>query len=138
MSPSRIEPYRDQAALAATRLLALESRDRFDVMSEFAAPFVYDLLREIFGIPDALAPGLHVALTALLEARDAERALTDLDTVVQRLVDDRPRQPGDDATSAIVHAWRVDGQVTREELWAVPREVDTGFHAAVGIRVTLW
>jgi cytochrome P450 len=117
LSPSRIEPYRDRAAeLAMTRLLTLRSRDRFDLMSEFAAPFVFDLLCEVFGIPGTLALRLHAALTALLESRAAEAALIDLDAVVHTLIGDRLGRPGDDATSAMVQAWLVDGQVTREEL----------------------
>jgi len=121
-APSRIEAYRGRAeALAAARLDALGRPESLDLMAEFAEPFAFAMLCEVFGIPAATVPGLQRSVTGLIGHRDTERAIGELDAIIRAQIADRLTAPGlsaprEDVFSAVVQAWRASGDVSEAEL----------------------
>ncbi|GAA0679208.1 cytochrome P450 [Kitasatospora atroaurantiaca] len=116
-APSRIAAYRGRAeALAAARLDALGRPEALDLMAEFAEPFAFGMLCEVFGIPDATAPGLHRSVTGLIGHRDTERAIGELDAIIRVQIADRLTAPREDVFSVVVRAWQASGDVSEAEL----------------------
>ncbi|WP_329499215.1 cytochrome P450 [Kitasatospora herbaricolor] len=116
-APGRIAAYRPRAAELADELLAaLGTPAAVDLITGFAEPFAFAVLREVFGFGDEVAPRLHRAVGDLIRHTDAERALDELDAIVRARIADCREHPGEDVTSSVLRAWEASGQVTEAEL----------------------
>ncbi|MDH6578731.1 cytochrome P450 [Kitasatospora sp. MAP5-34] len=116
-TPGRIAPHRPRVEqLATARLAALGTPETVELMADFAEPFAFAVLCEVFGIPEQTVPKLHRAVSDLLGYRDTERALDGLDAVIRAQIADRLAEPGEDVVSVVVRAWQASGEVTEAEL----------------------
>ncbi|MGK4582692.1 cytochrome P450 [Kitasatospora sp. HPMI-4] len=124
---SRIAAHQERIAeLAEARLDALTEGRPVDLMAEFAAPFAFEALCTVFGIPGPEIPRLSRTLIDLTNRHDLERVVTDLDAVVRTLIaaaharlDAEPATAtatDPDVHTAVVRAWRESGRVSEDEL----------------------
>ncbi|GAA2139146.1 cytochrome P450 [Kitasatospora kazusensis] len=116
-TPGRVAAHRRRTEqLAADHLAQLGTPAAVDLMADFAEPFAFAVLCEVFGIPGAAAGRLHRSVTDLIRHRDTERAVDELDAVIREQLADRRAAPGDDAFSTVLHTWEASGEATEAEL----------------------
>ncbi|MER5639736.1 cytochrome P450 [Kitasatospora sp. NPDC002227] len=118
-TPGRIAVHRLTAERLADGLLgALAAEGRpVELMAEFAEPFAFAVLCEVFGFRPEAGRALRRAAADLLAHRETEAALDTLDrTVRAELADRRARPGGADVVSLVLRAWETSGEVTEAEL----------------------
>lgn len=122
-SPRRIEELRPFIERVATDLLdKVDPTEPFDVLEALAHPVPSLVICELLGIPEAdrsLFDGWTQRIAHLISPQvtddqraDATDALAEEWEMMEALVDERLRNPGDDLLSALVH----DAGVDRHEL----------------------
>jgi cytochrome P450 len=112
---ARIEQYVDEKAAAIVdRALQL---GEFDFVEEIAAALPLEIICEMMGIPESLWPTVLRCTNVILGATDAEYASgfddllnvsLEINALAEEIARDRLANPGDDLTSALMHA-EVDG-----------------------------
>ena len=112
---ARIEQYvDDKAAAVVDRALQL---GEFDFVEEIAAALPLEIICEMMGIPESLWATVLRCTNVILGATDAEYASgfddllnvsLEINALAEEIARDRLANPGDDLTSALMHA-EVDG-----------------------------
>ncbi|AUG78984.1 hypothetical protein CFP65_4230 [Kitasatospora sp. MMS16-BH015] len=118
-APGRISAHRPLAERLADELLGgLAGQARpVELMTEYAEPFAFAMLREVFGFPPEAGGVIRRAVADLLAHRAAEAALDGLDAVVRAQLADRRAHPGGgDVVAQVLRAWESSGEVTEAEL----------------------
>ena len=130
-SPRRIEALRPFIERVASELLdAVDPGEPFDVLEALAHPVPSLVICELLGVPEsdrALFDGWTQRIAHLISPQvsdeqraDATAALSEEWELMDALVEERLRNPGDDLLSALVHAETADGEqsIARHELIA--------------------
>ena len=122
-TPLRIERLEAEIRrIAASHLEPLRERDRFDVVKEFTARLPMDVISALLGIPESERRWVQETSNAVLHRDpgshlprpEATKAMEEVMSYFQGLIDERRVRPGDDMMS---HLTRVeltqDGETTR-------------------------
>ncbi|MFC6085109.1 cytochrome P450 [Sphaerisporangium aureirubrum] len=118
----RVEAYRPTVEAVADELLApLALRPVADLMADFAHPFSFQVMCELFALDRAVRPDLYgwIATVFRHPVRD-RRAVVDamnrLDAFFHAETRRRLAEPGDDVLSCLVRSWDPGGEVTEQEI----------------------
>lgn len=119
-TPQRVEKYRPVAEAVAARLLEpLASRPVVDLMTDFAHPFSFQVMCELFDLDHAVRGELYTWVASVFPMLDREAAdanMDGLDAFFQDLTRRRLEAPGDDVLSAILRAWDPASGVEEREV----------------------
>ncbi|MEO3813304.1 cytochrome P450 [Sphaerisporangium sp. B11E5] len=119
-TPQRVEAYRPVAeAVAAGLLETLADRPVADLMADFAHPFSFQVMCELFDLDPAVRGDLYTWVASVFPVRDREAAtagMDRLDAFFHELTRRRLAAPGDDVLSSILRAWDPAGGVEEREV----------------------
>jgi cytochrome P450 len=130
-APRLIHAMRDRIEQTASELLAaLESKECFDLIREFALPLPAITIAGILGVPpedyprfkgwtDRLVAFLGTARPVTEALDDARANLLALRDYVQEALAERRRQPANDLLSALIEAEEAGGKLTNDEIIGV-------------------
>ena len=124
--PSAIAALAPMVRAEAQRLLAdMHAGETVDFMQAFAGPLPLRVLRNLFGIPEAMDGDISRWSAALIkigdimmspeQKREAHAALTEFKDYLRGFLADRPRQPGDGMLDLVTGAFR-DGTLDEQEM----------------------
>lgn len=128
-TPRLMRTYEDRIVKQVEELLdGIETRDRFDLVGDFAAPLPIAVITELLGLPDADVAGFQKYGEVMASALDGINSLShavrlaladrQLEEIFHRLFELRAREPRDDMVSALVGA-RAEERMTSRELLAM-------------------
>ena len=135
-SPKKIDEYRTRVEKVAESLL---DSDEFDLITDFAAPLPISVISDLLGIPDAdtaefadygalVAASFDSGVTAeMASANDKVLELLD------RLIAQRRRTPGDDVISSLVAAEAEQRLTAQEMLGTLVLLLVAGFETTVNL-----
>ncbi|MEV0850145.1 cytochrome P450 [Streptomyces sp. NPDC049954] len=124
-TPARVEGLRPRLEAITDDLLDrladdLGGAEPTDLTALFAEPLPIAVISELFGIPEARRPGIREATRVLYSHTStpgqAHEAHRDLVTSLRDLVQEKRHHPGDDLTTALVHARDEEQGLTEQEL----------------------
>jgi cytochrome P450 len=125
-----MQATRPKVELIAEHLLkAIEGRDRFDVVADYAGPLPCLVIMAMLGVPtedlaelkrmsDEIALFIGSSRSSPEKYDAAQAATRDMADFFLRLIEDRRRQPRDDALSELAHSRDGDDAFTEDELVA--------------------
>jgi cytochrome P450 len=130
LSAHTVRRYAARLSELAEGLLARLPRGRpVELMSQFAHPFVFSVVAEVFGIDAAVHPTLYRAFLEIFDqtGESAQRLDANIDLVEavvrQELAARRERPRADafdtDALDMLLRAWQADGDLVEDELVAL-------------------
>ncbi|MDA3647463.1 cytochrome P450 [Saccharopolyspora indica] len=126
-SPHRIHDMHGELTAIVTDLLdGLASRDRFDVVDDFAYPLPVAVICQLLGVPpedeprfrvmvDGVVAGLNPALP-VAERRAAQHSRFELGQYLAELIEQHRRHPGEDMLSAWVTDEGPEGRMSLAEM----------------------
>jgi len=129
-SARAMQATRPKVELIAEHLLkAIEGRDQFDVVADYAGPLPCLVIMAMLGVPtedlaelkrmsDEIALFIGSSRTSPEKYDTAQAATRDMADFFLRLIEDRRRQPRDDALSELAHSRDGDDAFTEDELVA--------------------
>jgi cytochrome P450 len=124
-TPAAIEAFRPRLELIAGGLLdRLAGRDTFDVVEDFAVPFIWQATAELLGVDVGERArfrrwSTEIALKLLGRDDDQlDRPVRELHALVRELVETKRARPGNDLFSKLVRG-RDEGELTETELVAM-------------------
>jgi cytochrome P450 len=129
-SARAMQATRPKVELIAEHLLkAIEGREQFDVVADYAGPLPCLVIMAMLGVPtedlaelkrmsDEIALFIGSSRTSPEKYDTAQAATRDMADFFLRLIEDRRRQPRDDALSELAHSRDADDAFTEDELVA--------------------
>lgn len=124
-TPGRVAGLRPRLEVITDDLLDrlaadLGGAEPTDLVRLFAEPLPIAVISELFGIPEARRPGIRDTTRVLYShastPEQAHEAHRDLVTSLRDLVQEKRHHPGDDLTTALVHAHDEEQGLTEQEL----------------------
>jgi cytochrome P450 len=118
----RVESYRPVIeAVSAELLEPLARRPVADLMADFAHPFSFQVMCELFALDHAARPDLYGWVSSVFaypgrDRRTVTAAADRLDAFFHEETRRRLAAPGDDVLSRIVRSWDPGGEVTEQEV----------------------
>ncbi|WP_063762307.1 cytochrome P450 [Streptomyces sp. NRRL F-5123] len=126
-SPAALRPHLSAIEARAGALLdALDTSHPVDLLADFAHPFTFQVMADLFGVAAAARPGLSSTLGVLFRRENDAGAKASATARVETYFRDEIRRraagtgsvaegEGADRLSALVASWRATGSVTEDE-----------------------